>query len=242
VFEKVSANINVAAAYETFLNPSMRYIAANEGLRKEEIANIAQQKLNWNDVDAEIFANNLSCSENNDEGYLLPGAYVVDGSTSPKDMKLEMKNRADTAISQAIKDSGANSNSIDVETVLKVASLIQREAAGKRDMNLISGIIWNRLANNMPLQVDATLQYVKGKDGKWWPFVWPKDKYLDSPYNTYQNKGLPPTPIANPGVAAIAAALNPEKTDCVFYLHDKYGRIHCSKTYDEHKKNIQKYL
>ena len=125
---------------------------------------------------------------------------------------------------------------------ITIASIIQREAGGLKDMNLISGIIWNRLALGMPLQVDATLQYIKGKDGKWWPYVLAKDKFLASAYNTYQNIGLPPTPISNPGEGAIDAALNPEKTECIFYLHDKYGRIHCSKDYKEHKKNINKYL
>lgn len=148
---------------------------------------------------------------------------------------------------------------INLDTAVRVASIIQREAAGKQDMNLISGVIWNRIFKGMSLDMDATLQYAKVEqqdagqiyedinDGAstttvWWPKVASKDKYIDSPFNTYQNKGLPPTAIANPSIQAIAAAFNPTKTDCLFYLHDDYRNIHCSKTYSAHKENVQKYL
>ena len=124
----------------------------------------------------------------------------------------------------------------------KIASIIQREAGGKKDMRLISGIIWNRIFAGMRLQMDATLQYAKGNEEEgWWPQVDPKDKNIDSPYNTYKYDSLPPTAIANPGMAALEAAYNPQKTSCMYYLHDKKGNIHCSKTYAEHKRNIEKY-
>jgi uncharacterized YceG family protein len=128
-------------------------------------------------------------------------------------------------------------------TALKIASIIQREAAGKEDMRLISGIIWNRIFSGMKLQIDATLQYAKGseEDG-WWKQVASEDKKIESLYNTYRYKGLPPGAIANPGPDAIKAAFYPQKTDCLFYLHDKNRKIHCTKTYEEHKKNIEIYL
>ena len=94
----------------------------------------------------------------------------------------------------------------------------------------------------MKLQMDATLQYAKGseEDG-WWPTVEPADKKIDSLYNTYMYPSLPPTPIANPGLAALDAAYNPQKTSCLYYLHDKKGVIHCSSTYAGHQANIKKY-
>ena len=242
VFEKLSNRLDVAAVYESISDPSTKYIGVIEGMRKEEIAQLCQKKLNWTPIQESAFAGQLECSTNNDEGSLLPGSYVVDDQSSPRDMKIEMQSRFDEAVRQKINDLGGDPNKIDINTVTTVASIIQREAAGKRDMKVISGIIWNRLADNMPLQVDATLQYAKGKDGRWWPSILSKDKFIDSPFNTYQNKGLPPTAISNPGIAAIEAALDPEKTSCIFYLHDKYGRIHCSDTYEEHKKNVNKYL
>jgi UPF0755 protein len=90
-------------------------------------------------------------------------------------------------------------------TGLKVASIIQREAAGKEDMALISGVIWNRLLNDQPLEIDATIQYARGNTGSgWWAPIKASDiDNIDSPYNTYKNNGLPPTPISNPGIDAI---------------------------------------
>lgn len=133
---------------------------------------------------------------------------------------------------------------VPMEDALKIASIIQRETIGNKDMRLISGILWNRLFSNMRLQVDATLQYVKASktaNGDWWPKVKPSYKYLESPYNTYMHAGLPPTPIASPTVGAILAALNPIETPCLFYFNDKKGEFHCSVTYKEHVNLLKKY-
>ena len=111
-------------------------------------------------------------------------------------------------------------------------------------MRIISGIIWNRLFANMNLQIDATVQYAKANKASvnsWWPAVLPRDISIKSPYNTYTNPGLPPTPIANPSVAAILAALNPVSTPCFYYFHDKMGQFHCSTTYAEHVALLKKY-
>ncbi len=133
---------------------------------------------------------------------------------------------------------------VPLNEALIIASLLEREAYDFTDMRYISGIIWNRMFIDMPLQIDATLQYVRGSkasEAKWWPVPKPADKYLKSPYNTYKNTGLPPTPIANPSVEAVVAALNPRSTECMFYFHDKNGGFHCTKTYKEHVANIKKY-
>ena len=129
-------------------------------------------------------------------------------------------------------------------TGLRLASVVQREAAGKEDMPLVAGILWNRLLKGMKLEVDSTVQYARGKTDKcWWAPIKPGDiTEIDSPYNTYKYKGLPPHPIDNPGIDAIEAVLNPTETDCLYYLHDNNGQIHCAKTYEEHKANIEKYL
>jgi UPF0755 protein len=110
-------------------------------------------------------------------------------------------------------------------------------------MRHIAGVIWNRLFIDMNLQIDATLQYAKGTDAPktWWPVPVPKDKYIESPYNTYQNSGLPPTPIANPSVDAVLAALNPRETDCMYYFHDKDSGFHCTETYEDHVAELKKY-
>jgi UPF0755 protein len=131
---------------------------------------------------------------------------------------------------------------VPLEDALVIASLLEREASDFENMREVSGVIWNRLFINMPLQLDATLQYVKGgktNEKTWWPVPKPADKYLKSPYNTYANKGLPPAPIGNPSAAAVLAALNPIATDCVYYFHDDNRNYHCSKTYEEHVQKLR---
>src|SRR3989339_198334 len=128
-------------------------------------------------------------------------------------------------------------------TALKLASIVQREAAGKDDMSLIAGVLWNRLLKGMKLEVDATVQYARGKTAQgWWTPIKPADKQIQSAYNTYLNKGLPPHPISNPGIDAINATLNSTETKCLYYLHEESGIIHCAETYEEHLSNIEKYL
>jgi UPF0755 protein len=227
--------------YEDMANPSVKIVRVPEGLRKEEIAEIMATKLNWSEDDKEEFINaHLALNTENLEGKYFPQTYLLKKDADPlavtRSMIQEFKKEAGT-IKQP-----KNTQIINQETALTIASIIQREAAGKKDMRLISGIIWNRLFSGMKLQMDATLQYAKGteEDG-WWDTVTSHDKNIDSPYNTYKNKGLPPSPISNPGLAAIEAAYDPQKTSCLYYLHDKKGIIHCAKTYEEHKKNIEKY-
>ncbi|MES2408715.1 MAG: endolytic transglycosylase MltG [Patescibacteria group bacterium] len=225
--------------YEALANPTVRYVKVAEGLRKEEIESALDDKFAWDATDTADFLGHDEFRQNKFEGKYYPDVYLIPRDASGAEVKQMMNERF--AKNYAEVKSGISTSTISTDRVLAIASIIQREAAGKSDMNLIAGIIWNRLFAGMPLQMDATLQYVKGVEGDWWPDVLSKDKKLDSPYNTYQNKGLPPSPIANPGLAAITAALNPQKTDCIYYLHSK-GQIYCSKTYAEHLKNIEKYL
>ena len=227
--------------YMDLANPSMRIVRVQEGLRKEEIVEVIAKKLDWSETEENQFLNaHLALGGQNLEGKYFPKTYLIHKDKGPLDVSAVMLDEFGKQISKVAKPK--SKNIIKEETILKIASLIQREAAGKGDMRLISGIIWNRIFAGMKLQVDATLQYAKGseEDG-WWPRVVPADKKIKSDYNTYLNQGLPPGPIANPGIDAIAAAYNPQKTACMFYLHDRKRRIHCAKTYEEHKRNIQIY-
>lgn len=226
--------------YENLANPSMRIVNIREGLRKEEIALIFERKFGWNEEEKDKFLNaHLAFGKENLEGYFFPKSYMLHKDTDPESVAQIM---VDTYSKETEKiKKPKNTDVINEDTIIKIASLIQRESGGKKDMKLISGIIWNRIFSGMKLQIDATLQYAKGSEDMWWPSVKPEDKYIESPYNTYLYKDLPPSPISNPGLAAIEAAYNPAKTSCMFYMHDKKGRIHCSKTYEEHKRNIEKY-
>ena len=240
VFSLIEQTINVGALYEAAINPNTKYVAIVEGMRKEEIANVYQKALGWNDNEKEEFANTLGCYPENEEGYFYPSVYVVSKDATPEEIMETMKDKFDQMVSSST--SASISPIVNVDMVVRIASIIQREAAGKTDARLVSGVIWNRIFNGMKLDMDATLQYAKGNEEKWWPRVKSEDKYIESPYNTYMYKGLPPTAISNPGIWAIQAAINPQKTECFFYIHDSKRKIHCAKTYEQHKRNINLYL
>ena len=242
VYEILSDNISSIAS---LANPSIKHIRVHPGMRKEEIVDILAQRLKWDVAAENIFLttrDELALVDiNSNEGYYFPAGYSFSKNTSPEDVAETMIDKFDKEI--ADKFSSSTKSIISLETALKIASIIERESNGTReDMRLISGIIWNRIFNGMSLDIDATLQYAKGSEKiGWWPKVLPADKYIESPYNTYKNKGLPPSPISSPSMAAIQAALNPKKTECLFYLHDKRRNIHCSVTYQGHIKNINRY-
>lgn len=227
--------------YQNLANPSVRMIYIQEGWRKEQVAESVGKKLGWDEEEKEEFLNaHIALGKETSEGFYFPQNYMILKDADPKDVSKLMISTYDKKTSQIKK--GKTSQILNEDTALIVASIIQREAGGKSDMRLISGIIWNRIFSGMKLQMDATLQYAKGDEDLWWPQVKSEDKFIISPYNTYKNNSLPPTAIANPGIAALEAAYNPQKTSCIFYLHDKNRKIHCSKTYEEHLRNIKKYL
>ncbi|MDD5318503.1 MAG: endolytic transglycosylase MltG [Candidatus Pacebacteria bacterium] len=244
--------IDMIGYTQNLADPYYRYIRIPEGWRKEQIADAYSQVLAWNDTQKQAFLSAYQTDKApSADGYYFPTTYLVPADASGKDVSKIMINQFNQKVGPVISStstvgSAANKNlrkKVNLDTAIKIASIIQREAAGKSDMRLISGIIWNRLFKGMALDIDATLQYAAGneQDG-WWPPVSADDKSIDSPYNTYKNKGLPPTPIANPGLAAIEAAFNPLTTDCLFYLHDNNRNIHCSADYKGQQQNVVTYL
>lgn len=228
--------------YENLANPYVRIVYVPQGLRKEEIADIVANKLDWNSAEKNDFINaHFAADYPNPEGHYFPETYMLNINETPSEVTSTMFQEFSKQISKV--SIPKSRHIINQETAVKIASIIQRESNGTdADMKLVSGIIWNRIFSGMKLQMDATLQYAKGNevDG-WWEEVSPKDLQINSSYNTYLHTGLPPGAIANPGLAAIDAAYNPTKTDCLFYLHDKNRQIHCSPTYAGHLENIKKY-
>jgi UPF0755 protein len=233
-------NLSHIEFYQSLANPTVKYVNIQEGMRKEQIAAVLSDTLKWDEKDVEDFLGYDNLRSAKFEGKYYPNVYLIPRTTDGIEMKRVMNQRFLKKTSEL--ESKFATTTLNMDRVLTIASIIQREAAGKSDMKLISGVIWNRLWKGMSLQMDATLQYVKGnEDNGWWPKVVPADKKLKSPYNTYMNEGLPPSPIANPGLAAIEAALNPQKTECLYYFH-KSGVIYCSATYAEHRRKIDLYL
>lgn len=219
------------------------WITIPEGLRKEEIGERLAKELHWREGQLEKWNTTYTAMEYDyREGVYFPDTYLIpvdeDGLATAKRMIIRFNERFEGYPEKfAEKD-------VLWTTGLKVASIIQREAAGIEDMALISGVIWNRLINDQPLEIDATVQYARGNTGSgWWAPIKASDiDNIDSTYNTYKNTGLPPTPISNPGIDAIEVALNPESTECFYYLHDNDRQIHCAVTLEEHEKNVEEYL
>ncbi len=238
VYEAAIILNNSFSRFKTLATPEAQTVNIYPGARMEEIAGTFAKKLGWDkDTEKNFIA---MASSDIGEGRLSPGVYVVTPDTNEEKIQEEMKERFQEEV--LARYATSTKSVVSLEVAITVASMIQREAAGKNDMRLISGIIWNRIFKDMPLGMDATLQYAKGsEDSGWWPKLTSKDKFIDSPYNTYKNKGLPPTPISSPSLSAVAAALNPKKTKCLFYIHDQNRQIHCSTTYEEHKRNIENY-
>lgn len=233
------------AFYMNLANPYLRYVVINPGMRMEEVAEKISKSTGWTESQKIEFMNSAPQDENGPmEGFFMPGSYWIHVDSSGKDVAEQMLKEFNSKVSDKVLGELRNKNSekINLETAVRIASIIQREAAGPNDMRLISGVIWNRLFKGMTLGMDATLQYAKGSDNNWWPKVLSSDKKIESPYNTYANMGLPPTAISNVSIEALKAAYSPQKTDCMYYLHDSKRRIHCSKTYTQHKNNIQTYL
>ena len=125
------------------------------------------------------------------------------------------------------------------EEVIVLASILEREARSEESMRMVAGILLKRMEIDMPLQVDAPFEYFISKSSA---FLTYSDLALESPYNTYLNTGLPPTPIANPGLKSIRAVLNPIESDYLFYLTAPGGEFHYSRTYEEHKYKKDLYL
>ena len=236
--------------YANMANPNMRYVTIPPGLRKEEIAERFARVLPWGEQEIEQFMQTGPSDSYRGllDGYFMPGSYWVRLTDKGDDVALMMMRNFNKIVGENIETlksaqkRNPKSSMVNIDTAVRIASLIQKEAAGGKDARVISGIIWNRLFSGMTLDIDATLQYAKGDEENWWPKPKSEDKKIDSPFNTYKNKGLPPTAIANPSWKMIEAALNPTKTDCVFYIHDNNRRFHCAKTYEAHKQNINRYL
>ena len=240
----LSKNMNVWKVADKLTNPpDMKWVVIPEGLRKEEIGEILAKTFNWSSDELDKWNSTYTAMEFDYlEGVYFPDTYLIPVKENGLDIAKRMINRFNEKFGPYL-DQFAEQNIIWT-TGLRLASVVQREAAGKEDMPLIAGIIWNRLLKEMKLEVDATVQYARGKtDNGWWTPIKSSDiKEINSPYNTYKYEGLPPHPICNFGIDAIDAVLNPTETDCLYYLHDSNRQIHCAVTYQEHLLNIDRYL
>lgn len=233
----LSRNLNLIQIADILLNhPYQKWIVLVPGLRVEQIAEKLKEKFNWSEEKTQEFLSHAK------EGYMFPDTYLFNLDYSGREFAQKMIDNFNEKFEAKIQADLLAQN-IKNDTAIKIASLIERESGEDSDKALIAGIIWNRLLKGMRLEIDATVQYALGKPGNWWPDIRGRNlREINSPFNTYIIKGLPPAPIANPSFASIKAVVYPAQTDCLFYLHAPDKQIYCSKTYEEHKENIKKYL
>jgi UPF0755 protein len=171
------------------------------------------------------------------EGFLFPDTYRIDFDAKPEDIFSLMLSTFSKKINPYLPIIEKQGKTLF--QVITMASLIEKEVPETKDRKIVSGILWKRFLANYPLQVDATITYLTGKNST---AITQDDLWIDSKYNTYRNSGLPPGPISNPGIDAIEAALYQEKSPYWFYLSAPDGTTIFSKTFEEHKRAKAKYL
>ncbi|PWU23307.1 endolytic transglycosylase MltG [Candidatus Cerribacteria bacterium 'Amazon FNV 2010 28 9'] len=220
--------------------PQDMWITLPEGWRREEMAQRLSSQLGTKYFDPAQF---LSLTKN-DEGMLFPDTYLFPKSATAQYVVDTMESNFKKRYQKLIIQNGAPLQFTQNE-VLTLASIVNREGTNASDMRMIAGVLINRLNKGMALQTDASIQYALGYDPvqkTWWQQPTAKDLSIDSPFNTYIHKGLPPSPICDPGEDAIAAVLAPTQSDYLFYIADHQGVVHFAKTLEEHDALIQKYL
>jgi UPF0755 protein len=168
------------------------------------------------------------------EGYLFPDTYHFSRHTTPLQMLTAMVHRFRQAATQL----GLTEN---VAQTVILASLIEKEVSQDAERPLVASVFVNRLAQNMPLATDPTVIYAALLEDRWRGTIYASDLQSPSPYNTYKHTGLPPGPIANPGIAAFKAAISPAKTDYLYFVSDAAGHSRFATTFKEHTDNVQAY-
>lgn len=205
-----------------------------EGLNVSEIAALVAKQGSFARFDPAEFRKLATAKE----GYLFPDTYHFLPNATAKDVLDAMLANFDRRLEPVMERLAAFGRGVD--DVVRMASIIEEEARTEETRRTIAGILWKRLDVGMPLQVDAAFALVNGKTKS--EELTLEDLATPSPYNTYVNKGLPPTPIANPGIAAILATVEPIKTPYYFYLSDDNGNMHYAITNEGHEANKDRYL
>jgi len=232
---EISPSLSLIEVVESLeKGPREIFVTIPEGLRKEEIAIKFAKALEKD----QKFIDDFLLLSSDKEGYLFPDTYLFPKSATAT----QIVNKMTSTFNSKIKE-------ITYEQLI-VASMLERETLGDSEKPIVAGVIYKRLNQGWPLQIDATLQYAKDNikykvvntENKYWEPIYLADKETDSKFNTYKYLGLPPAPISNPGFLSLKATKSPESSDYWYYIHDTKGQIHYAKTLDEHNGNIAKYL
>lgn len=212
------------------------WVTIPEGWRVEEIAEKLEKELG---VEKSQF---LKVAK---EGYMFPDTYLIPKKATPPDIAKIMLDNFDKRFDQNLRNA-ATVAGLKLDQVIVLASIVEREVRFPQDRPIVAEILLKRGRLGLPLEADATVQYAFGfyqAEKSWWKKeLTTDDLKINSPYNTRKFSGLPPGPICNPGLASVKSVINPAKTDYLYYLSDKEGKMHYAKTLEEHIENIRNYL
>lgn len=212
------------------------WVTTLEGWRAQEIATKIAKELDIPEGEFLKYAR---------EGYLFPDTYLIPRDASAAAIIKLFEDTFNAKVTPKMRQDALKTG-LSFSEVITLASIVEREGRTDEDRPVIAGILLQRLKAGWPLQADATLQYALGYQSlekSWWKReLTVEDKQIKSSYNTYLHPGLPPGPIANPGLAAISAVIYPQETSYWYYLHDSAGGVHYATTIEEHEANIARYL
>ncbi len=219
-------------------------VTVPEGYRITEIAALLEER---GLVDAENFIEETQNKEliqsagipgNSMEGYLFPETYHFSKNTSERKIIQSMLDMHQEIVTKNNLSKQAPPTNLSFHAIVTLASLIEKETGVDEERKLISSVFHNRLKKNMLLQTDPTVIYaISNFDGN----IRKKDLSIDSPYNTYKYRGLPPGPIASPGLKSIIAALEPSESDYLYFVSRKDGSHQFSSNLQDHNRAVQKY-
>lgn len=244
-FFRLSPNMDITEIAQKLTKAMSKQVRVTiqEGVRVQEIASIIDKSFKEKSSESNFNTDEFVTKTKSIEGQLFPDTYDFD----PKANTDTVINRLKDRHAQVVEELKIPTEKLH-KTII-IASLLEREAANSDEMPEVAGVLENRLKAGWPLQIDATVQYAistircKKLDCDWWPNNLTRaDIDTKSPFNTYLNQGLPPSPISNPGKDSLSAALNPSSNNYWFYLHDNQGKIHFAQTIEEHNQNVCVYL
>jgi UPF0755 protein len=182
----------------------------------------------------------LDASARDLEGYLFPDTYPLSRHTdAPKLVKL-MTSRFERAFSGELR-AAAEAQGLSLHDVVTLASIIEKETGRAEERGLVAAVYENRLRIGMGLQCDPTVIYALARAGRYSGSLRHEDLMFDSPYNTYRYRGLPPGPIASPGLASLEAAVHPSAVDYLYFVSRNDGTHEFSRSLDEHNRNVMKF-
>jgi UPF0755 protein len=242
--------MSAESALKLLVNPDNRVrnvVTIPEGLRTDQVVDLLVKKTKFSKAQYERVLRDPaklglpSYAKGNPEGYLFPATYELDPDASPASILRAMVNRYQAAVSDLDMQKKASALGYDLHDVMTVASIVQAEGRLDADFPKIARVIYNRVEQKKPLQLDTSIVYIFKTKGKL--TTTSKQRSVDSPYNTYRNTGLPPGPIAAPGEKAIEAALKPADGPWLYFVttDPSNGAMSFATTYAQHQKNVRKF-